>query len=75
MDLKMPKKLILQIWVTQPKLVWLATDLAHEEGELLIHTLKEYRDVFAWSYKDLKGVDRGICLHTIPMREDAKPSK
>ena len=41
----------------------------------LVKTLKEYRDVFAWSYKDLKGVDPDICQHTIPMREDAKPSK
>ena len=59
----------------EPKLVWIATDLAHEEEQLLIHTLKEYCDVFAWSYKDLKGVDPDICQHTIPMREDAKPSK
>ena len=41
----------------------------------MISTLKEYRDVFAWSYRDLKGVDLEICQHTIPMREDAKPSK
>ena len=59
----------------EPKLVCIATNLAHEEEELLIHTLKEYRDVIAWSYKDLKGIDLGICQHTIPMREDAKPSK
>ena len=31
----------------EPKLVWIATNLAHKEEELLIHTLKEYRDVFA----------------------------
>ena len=42
---------------------------------MLISTLKEYRDVFAWTYKDLKGVDPAICQHTIPMRDDAKPSK
>ena len=39
-------------------------------------TLKEYRDVFAWTYKDLKGVDPTICQHTtIPMKEDAKPTR
>lgn len=38
-------------------------------------TLKEYRDVFAWSYKDLKGVDPDICQHTIPMKDTAKPSQ
>ena len=31
--------------------------------------------MFAWSYKDLKGVDLAICQYTIPMREDTKPSK
>ncbi|MCO5551829.1 hypothetical protein L7F22_005332 [Adiantum nelumboides] len=34
-----------------------------------------YKDVFAWSYKDLKGVDPSICQHTIPLKRDAKPSK
>ena len=30
---------------------------------------------FAWSYRDLKGMDPEICQHTIPMKEDAKPSR
>lgn len=58
-----------------PKPVWITTDLTADEEKLLITTLKEYRDVFAWSYKDLKGVDPDICQHTNPMREDAKPSR
>ena len=41
----------------------------------MIKTLKQYRDVFAWSYKDLKGVEPSVCKHKIPMREDAKPRK
>ena len=59
----------------EQKLVCIATDLAPDEEQLLIQTLKDHRDVFAWSYKDLKGVDPDICQHTILMREDAKPSK
>ena len=31
--------------------------------------------MFAWTYKDLKGVDLTICQHTIPMKEDAKPTR
>ena len=42
---------------------------------MLIDALKDYKDVFAWSYKDLKGVDPKICQHTIPMKDDAKPSR
>ena len=37
--------------------------------------MKEYKDVFAWSYKDLKGVDPKVYQHTIPMNKDAKPSR
>ena len=59
----------------EPRHVWIATNLSAEEEQELIATLKEYRDIFAWSYKDLKGVDPEICQHTIPMRDDAKPSR
>ena len=41
----------------EPRPVWIATELDPEEEKKLIETLKEYRDVFAWSYHDLKGVD------------------
>ena len=40
-----------------PKPAYIANDLTPEEEEILVKTLREYRDVFAWSYKDLKGVD------------------
>ena len=36
---------------------YIATDLTPSEEKLLIATLKEYKDTFAWNYKDLKGVD------------------
>lgn len=45
----------------KPRMVNIATDLSPKEEELLIKTLKEYKDVFAWSYKDLKGVEASIC--------------
>ena len=31
--------------------------------------------MFAWLYKDLKGVDPAVCQHTIPLCNDAKPSR
>ena len=57
----------------EPRKVWIATALSPKEEALLISTLGEYKDVFAWSYKDLKGVDLAICQHTIPMKDTAKP--
>ena len=53
----------------------IATDLTLEEESLLVSTLKEYQDIFAWSYKDLKGVNPEICQHTIPMKDTTKPSR
>ena len=57
----------------EPRKVWIAMDLSPEEEALLISTLREYQDVFACSYKDLKGVDPAICQHTIPMKDTARP--
>lgn len=58
-----------------PHLVYIATDLEANEKELLLKSLKTYRDVFAWSYKDLKGVVPDIYRHTIFTREDTKLRK
>jgi len=33
----------------------------------------EFRDIFAWSYKDLKGIPREIVQHTIPLVPGAQP--
>ena len=59
----------------EPKPIKIAQDLTSKEESLLLQTLIEYRDVFAWTYKDLKGVDPTICQHTIPMKLEAKPVK
>ena len=32
--------------------------------------MKEYSDVFAWSYSDLKAYDTSIIHHTIPIKKD-----
>ena len=46
-----------------------------EERSILIATLKEFEDVFAWSYKDMPGIDREIAEHTIPLNPMSKPVK
>jgi len=35
--------------------------------------MKEYIDIFAWNYGDLKSYDTSIIQHTIPIRKDEKP--
>ena len=35
--------------------------------------IREYKDVFAWTYDDLKTYDPSIIEHTIPLKEGSKP--
>jgi hypothetical protein len=41
--------------------VTIGSHLNSEEEKELIHFLNKNKDVFAWSAKDLQGVDRDIC--------------
>ena len=56
-----------------PKPVFIATDLQSDEETSLIAVLTEFRDVFTWSYVDMKGVPAEVVTHSIPMRTDAHP--
>ena len=55
------------------KPVFIGEHLIEEESEKLRELLMEYKDCFAWSYADLKGIDGQIIVHTIPLREYAIP--
>jgi hypothetical protein len=35
--------------------------------------MRQFSDVFSWSYEDMKVYDKGIIQHTIPIKEDQKP--
>ncbi len=37
--------------------------------------LTDYKDVFAWNYKELKGIPREICEHKIQLMANAQPIK
>ena len=56
-----------------PKPIFVSVDLSKEEESDLITLLKEYKDCFAWSYEDMKGVPPEVVQHTILIRDDAKP--
>jgi hypothetical protein len=58
-----------------PKYVNLGVDCTTEEVDKYISLFKEYIDVFAWTYNDLKAYDETIFQHIIPLREETKPVK
>ncbi|MCO5583833.1 hypothetical protein L7F22_037748 [Adiantum nelumboides] len=39
----------------------------------VISFMHSFKDVFAWSYKDLEGIPQELGVHTIPLVEGAKP--
>ncbi|XP_052477697.1 uncharacterized protein LOC105793435 [Gossypium raimondii] len=39
----------------------------------LIELLREFKDVFAWSYQDMPGLSTDMVVHRLPIREDCKP--
>ena len=43
--------------------------------EQLISLLKEYVDVFAWSYQDMPGLDTDIVEHKLPLKPECPPVK
>ena len=56
-----------------PKLIKLSKSLPPTKKLKYIELLKEFQDVFAWSYEDLKSYDINIIQHTIPIKENKKP--
>jgi ribonuclease HI len=58
-----------------PKLVKLSKYLPTELKKQYVELIKEYKDVFAWSYEDLKTYDTSIIEHKIPLKPGVKPFK
>ena len=57
-----------------PKLIKIGKDTSEKERNNLINLIKEYRDVLAFSYDELKDYREDVFQHTIPLTEEAKGS-
>ena len=57
----------------QPRIVNISKALSVEQRERYIKLLKEYVDIFAWSYEDLKTYDTSIIQHKVPLKPNVKP--
>ena len=47
-------------------------DLGFGSQELVL-LLKEFKDVFAWDYSEMPGLDPGLIAHTLNVDPEAKP--
>ena len=59
----------------QPQMIKLSKLLSDDERRKYLSLLKEYKDIFAWSYHDLKTYDTSIIQHKIPLKPNTKPFK
>jgi hypothetical protein len=56
-----------------PKNINLGKTVSKEERKAYLKLFRQYQDVFAWSYRDLKTYDTCIIQHTIPLNPGVKP--
>jgi hypothetical protein len=56
-----------------PKLIKIRKGTSEKERKELISLVSEYRDVFAFTYDELKAYKDDLFQHTIPLKEDTKP--
>ena len=59
----------------QPRKLKIGLPLSIDEKDRLIHLLKSYLDVFAWSYEDMPSLDPSIVQHHLPILPHARPVK
>jgi len=57
------------------KLISISESLSPTEKQDLIALIKEYIDVFTWSYEDMLGLDPQVVKHHLSIKSDAKPVK
>lgn len=41
----------------------------------MIKFLSDYKDVFAWKYEDMPGLDTDVVVHKLPLKPEFKPTK
>ncbi|KAL0420322.1 UNVERIFIED_CONTAM: Transposon Tf2-12 polyprotein [Sesamum latifolium] len=58
-----------------PRPIYTSASLTQEEEEAYIMLLHEFKDVFAWSYKEMPGLDPKVAVHHLSVRKGARPVK
>ncbi|GKU96286.1 hypothetical protein SLEP1_g9534 [Rubroshorea leprosula] len=58
-----------------PRPIFLSASLSLEEEVRYVQLLTEYKDVFAWSYKEMPGLDPKVVVHRLAMKHGVRPVK
>ena len=58
-----------------PKPTYLSAFLEIDEEVAYMNILKEYRDMFAWSYKEKPGLNPRVAVHQLAVKNCSRPVK
>ena len=61
--------------IENPKIIKLSKSLPPDQKPKYVDLFKEFQDVFAWSYEDLKSYNTSVIQHTIPLKPNQNPFK
>ena len=57
----------------KPRPISISASLTEKEKSELVLLLKEFKDIFAWDYNEMPGLDPGLIAHTLNVDSQAKP--
>nr|GLL29662.1 uncharacterized protein LOC109154689 [Ipomoea trifida] len=52
-----------------PRPIFISTLLSNEDEKIYVELLKEYIDVFAWTYKEMPGLDPKVVVHRLAVKK------
>ncbi|CAM8996545.1 unnamed protein product [Rhodiola kirilowii] len=58
-----------------PRPIYVSTLLTEEEEEQYLKLLAEYKDVFAWNYTEMSGLNPKVALHRLAIKRGVGPKK
>ena len=56
----------------EPRPISISASLTEKEKSKIILLLKEFKDVFAWDYNEMPGLDPGLVAHTLNVDPEVK---
>ncbi|KAA0039557.1 uncharacterized protein E5676_scaffold775G00710 [Cucumis melo var. makuwa] len=61
--------------IEEPRPTFISASLSSEEEGKYMSLLTEYKDIFAWSYKEMPGLDPKVAIHHLAIKPGYQPIK
>ena len=59
----------------EPHPIYASSSLTPKEEKQYLELLSEYKDVFAWSYKEMSGLDPKVVVYCLSVKKNISPKK